>query len=285
MDQISPAEAGTSAKSDRSQETGKALDLAERTTGLTSDGSTKNNPLDLKRLSLAAAERYALAGNWRDLEDAIKFAKLALASPHLESAAACELGHGLADLLALKYRETKATKDLQDTLEVSRRSVVDLPPHSELRGPRLNRHLQILKEFILDIHNASEVEDALKHLDGFFLGHPSDPANLWTRTNQQLVTDCLSRKYEVSGHPYHLVQLLMQAIKWWDGSADPSAPHVGEPTLQESKRMPFLVDKISKLAAAAQDDSSVIQITNAFHREYVKRLKTLGPRRALLSLL
>ncbi|KAK4108243.1 hypothetical protein N656DRAFT_801874 [Canariomyces notabilis] len=104
----------------------------------------------------------------------------------------------------------------------------------------------------------------LEHIEDLF-DNSVDATDMWTKANRQLVTDCLSRKYEISGKPLYLRELALHAMAWVPGVA---AIHRNS----------------IKTRHGPIGDSSAIQISNALHREYNVRAAALDPRSALVEL-
>lgn len=244
------------------------------------DGS-KEYPQALIVLALAAKQRYLASRNWRELEEAIRLTRLALQSDCADRRA--DIQYELAGLLDHKYRNTKDLEDLRTAVGAHKQSVLALPERHEHRGPRLHHYLRVLRDVSVALHDVSELNDILGQIDDLF-DFPVNHLDFWTRTNRQLVTECLSRRYEITGLPLHFCNLILHAIQWWNGSGNPASPTLGEPTLEESRSLPTLLEKVSRLAIAPQEDSIVIQISNAFHREYLSRVQRLGPRRCIAEI-
>lgn len=255
------------------------------------DRNDRNPPQDLAALCRAVSKKYAASRDRRDLDVAIRLVRLALQSAYTPRDAIPDLQYELASLLSSKHENTNNVQDLRAAVEAFRQSTSALQRQDPRHGPRVNRYLHVLQQLTLEVHDVleldttlqqhfSELDSLLRH-SGMIHSSSQNPLHVWTRTNAQLVTHCLSRRYEITGTAIHLCELILHAMKWWNGSADPAKPHYQEPTREESRMFPWLIDKVARLAGASENDSIVVQITNAFHREYLSRVSRLGPRRSL----
>lgn len=271
--------------------------LADGQQSLIDTANTRNRPeisQHLSALSLAANERYVSSQDWRDLEEAIRLSRLALKADDILDIAICDRQYDLACLLEDRFKVTRDKKDLQAAVEAYKQSTFASQSQKNHHGPRSHRYLLALKRLALETHDVSELDATLKQhiseLNNLF-EHPGikvdssgDSQGFWIRTNAQLVTDCLSRRYEITGGRHDFCQLFLHAIKWWSGSSDPANPHYQEPTFEESRSLqPFLI-KISRLAIAPSDDSIVKQIGNTIHHEYLSRVRHLGPRKSIAEI-
>lgn len=243
----------------------------------------------LFNLGVITAQRFEQTGFWRDLDEAIRLSKLGIDTipqSHEFHEKRPELLCNLASLFAKRYHRTKNLSDLREEIKFSHESVLTMPIVHSMHSPRgkaLYSHLQGLGTLAGAVNAVSEIDELITQAADLMAPMPEVYA--YRVVNIELYGGLLSRRYELSGRPWDLLNLLNCALTT-AGEKNYYSERNGQekPAKVDTNALLRLFTPVSRLAVEAQDHSLVSQVNLAMHREYRNLVQTRGFIDALITI-
>lgn len=216
----------------------------------------------LANLAAIAQDKFQQTCFWRDLEEAIRLRTLAISGVPSSHESWPLLLRGAAYLYETKYKSTRDLNDLREAISSSEKASKSRPLGLEM-AQDFNFCLTSLRKLAYAIDGIEQVNEAVAKANALVqdLSEVYDSQKLDTSVANRLAYgDIFSRRYEISGQPSDLFQVVSSALS--------VAACVNDESRYNICALLEFINPVAKLASQPADDPIVTQVRHAFSKQY-----------------
>jgi hypothetical protein len=218
-----------------------------------------------------ALRKFNVTRQWRDLEDALRIAKLSLPSISKSPSDQNRLIASITSLYDAKYEATKNVSDLKEAVNYSDLGFLSLPTTPTSYGMHLGSHLERLEKLVNRLQMSSEMEGVVRGAETYMR-----PVTQETPDGVRIMRcygQILSKKYQLSAEPADLLRLLEQTINSLTPTSTAPLGPQNPFALYVSSLTPFRA-KVARLAEAPSENPIVSQVKQGIWREYCSKCQS-----------